>query len=102
MGRPSAILLDEPSMGLAPGIIGDLFAILKRIRQEERTSLPVAEQIAAAALAIADHGYVLQNGRIVAEGPAAELSGHPQVMGAYIGLREDGTFLSRHAQGEGA
>jgi branched-chain amino acid transport system ATP-binding protein len=87
-------------MGLAPGIIGDLFAILKRIGQEEGTSLLIAEQNAAAALAIADHGYVLQNGRIVAEGPAAELSGHPQVMGAYIGLSQDGTFLSRHAPDE--
>lgn len=96
MSRPRMILLDEPSLGLAPGIIGDLFAILTRIRAEEKTSLLIAEQNAAAALAMADHGYVLQNGRLVASGTAAELRHHPQVRSAYMGLSADGSFRSRH------
>jgi len=96
MSHPRIMLLDEPSLGLAPGIIGDLFAILKQINEEEKTSLLVAEQNAAAALAIADYGYVLQSGKIAASGDADSLSSHARVKQAYLGLSEDGTFISRH------
>ena len=96
MSRPSVMLLDEPSLGLAPSIISNLFKMLKQIRDEEKTSMLIAEQNAAAALAIADSGYVLQSGRVVSSGPAATLSDHAQVRGAYMGLGEGGAFLSRH------
>ena len=96
MSRPRIILLDEPSLGLAPGIINDIFTILKQVNEAEKTSLLIAEQNTAAALAIADYGYVLQNGRIVASGPAEVLKNHTQVKSAYLGLSEDGTFISRH------
>ena len=96
MIRPKIMLLDEPSLGLAPGIITDIFAILKRVNEVEKTSLLIAEQNASAALGIANYGYVLQNGRIAASGPTELLKEHAQVKSAYLGLREDGTFISRH------
>lgn len=96
LSRPRVMLLDEPSLGLAPGVIDGVFAILRQIRDEEKTSLLIAEQNAAAALAIADYGYVLQSGRVASSGPAEELSDHARVRGAYLGLDEDGGFLSRH------
>ena len=96
MSRPKVMLLDEPSLGLAPSIISDLFNMLRQIRDEESTSMLIAEQNATAALAIADEGYVLQSGRVVSSGSAATLSNHAQVSGAYMGLGEGGAFLSRH------
>ena len=96
MGHPRIMLLDEPSLGLAPNLIGDLFAILKRINEAEKTSLLIAEQNAAAALAIADYGYVLQSGRIVASGKTESLESYARVKQAYLGLDENGAFLSRH------
>lgn len=96
MSHPKIMLLDEPSLGLSPGIIGNLFAILSQINKEEKTSLLVAEQNVAAALSIADYGYVLQNGKIAASGDADSLSSYARVKQAYLGLSEDGTFFSRH------
>lgn len=90
MGRPRLMLLDEPSLGLAPGIIRDIFAILKQMKETEGTTLLIAEQNASAALAIADYGYVLQNGRVIAEGPAQALKNREQVKGAYLGLNQAG------------
>jgi len=95
MSRPRIMLLDEPSLGLAPSLIGEIFRLLKRIKEEEATTLLIAEQNAAA-LEIADSGYVLQNGRVTASGTAAELATDGSVRGAYLGLNEEGTFLSRH------
>ncbi len=95
MGRPRVMLLDEPSLGLAPSLIGEIFRLLKRIKEEEATTLLIAEQNAAA-LEIADYGYVLQNGRVSASGTAAELAADRSVRAAYLGLNEDGSFLSRH------
>ncbi len=95
MGRPKIMLLDEPSLGLAPSLIGEIFNLLKRIKEEEATTLLIAEQNATA-LEIADYGYVLQNGRVIASGAAAELAGDSGVRGAYLGLNEAGSFLSRH------
>jgi branched-chain amino acid transport system ATP-binding protein len=96
MGHPKIMLLDEPSLGLAPNLIGDLFTILQQINETEKTSLLIAEQNAAAALAIADYGYVLQNGRIVASGKSESLENYARVKKAYLGLDENGAFLSRH------
>ena len=96
MARPKVMLLDEPSLGLAPKLISNIYDILKHINREEKTSLIIAEQNAVAVLSIANFGYVLQNGSVAYEGPAELLKNHAQVKGAYLGLSGDGTFLSRH------
>jgi len=84
MGKPRLLLLDEPSMGLAPLIVKEIFSILVRLRSEGITILLV-EQNAAAALKIADRGYVLETGRIVTSGPASELLNNDDIRRAYLG-----------------
>ncbi|HZW37611.1 MAG: ABC transporter ATP-binding protein [Deltaproteobacteria bacterium] len=84
MARPKLIMMDEPSMGLAPLIIRDIFAIVTRLRQEGNTVLLV-EQNAKAALGIADRGYVLETGRIIMEGTAEDLLSNREVQRAYLG-----------------
>ncbi len=85
MARPRLIMLDEPSLGLAPRMVDELLAVVARMRQEGTTVLLV-EQNARKALAIADHAYVLERGRVVANGPAAELARSHQVRAAYLGV----------------
>jgi branched-chain amino acid transport system ATP-binding protein len=84
MLNPDVVLLDEPSMGLAPILVAEVFRIIERLKEEGVTMLLV-EQFAAAALKVADYGYVLENGRIAVEGPAAELRNDPAVIAAYLG-----------------
>jgi branched-chain amino acid transport system ATP-binding protein len=84
MGGPTMLLLDEPSMGLAPLLIDEIFNIILALKSEGTTILLV-EQNAAAALAVADYAYVLETGRIVTEGPAASVAADPAVMAAYLG-----------------
>lgn len=96
MAQPKIMLLDEPSLGLAPGIISNIYKILKQINKDEKTALVIAEQNAAAALSIADYGYVLQNGNITSEGPSQVLADKQLVKESYFGLK-NGTFISRHA-----
>jgi branched-chain amino acid transport system ATP-binding protein len=84
MSRPAVLLLDEPSVGLAPLIVEQMFATIKQINQEGTTIL-LAEQNAHAALSIAHHGYVFENGTIVASGTAEELLANDDVRKAYIG-----------------
>jgi branched-chain amino acid transport system ATP-binding protein len=84
MARPSMILLDEPSMGLAPILVEEVFRIITRLKAEGVTMLLV-EQFAAAALDVADYGYVLENGRISVHGPAHSLKSDPKVVAAYLG-----------------
>jgi len=84
MLNPTVLLLDEPSMGLSPKLVEEVFAIIARLRSERVTMLLV-EQFAAAALEVADFGYVLENGRISASGPAALLKNDPAVRAAYLG-----------------
>ena len=84
MLNPEVILLDEPSMGLAPILVQEVFRIIERLRGEGVTMLLV-EQFAAAALKVADYGYVLENGRITIEGEAAKLRDDPGVRAAYLG-----------------
>ena len=84
MLNPEVILLDEPSMGLAPILVDEVFRILQKLKDEGRTMLLV-EQFAAAALGVADYGYVLENGRISVHGPAAQLQNDPAVKAAYLG-----------------
>jgi branched-chain amino acid transport system ATP-binding protein len=94
MSRPRLMLLDEPSLGLAPTVIADLFPILKKINRDEGMTLLVAEQNASAALSIADYGYVLQNGGLVAEGTPAELKTHERVKESYLGTNVKGAAQS--------
>lgn len=84
MGRPELILLDEPSMGLAPLIVKEIFAVIKRLN-ETGTTVLLVEQNAKAALNIAHYAYVLETGEIVLEGPAVELLDDPKVIEAYLG-----------------
>ena len=84
MLNPEVVLLDEPSMGLAPILVDEVFRIIGRLKDEGVTMLLV-EQFAAAALAVADYGYVLENGRISLHGPAARLRDDPAVKAAYLG-----------------
>ena len=84
MLNPEVVLLDEPSMGLAPILVDEVFRIISRLKSEGVTMLLV-EQFAAAALAVADYGYVLENGRIAIEGPAQKLRSDPAVAAAYLG-----------------
>ena len=84
MLRPDILLLDEPSMGLAPKLVEEVFRIIRRLKDENVTMLLV-EQFAMAALEVADYGYVLENGRIRFQGPAAQLKTDPAIQAAYLG-----------------
>jgi branched-chain amino acid transport system ATP-binding protein len=85
MGQPRLLLLDEPSMGLAPRLVAEIFACGRALRAAD-TGLLLVEQNARAALAIADRGYVLETGRIVLQGSGADLLADPSVRAAYLGL----------------
>ncbi len=85
MARPKLLMLDEPSLGLAPLIVREIFQIIARLRSTG-VSILLVEQNARAALQVADYGYVLETGEIVLEGPANELSGNPRVIESYLGL----------------
>ena len=85
MGRPNCLLLDEPSMGLAPILVAQIFDVVKNLKALNVTVLLV-EQNAFGALSIADRGYVMETGRISLEGPAAELIADPRIREAYLGL----------------
>ncbi|MCD6520908.1 MAG: ABC transporter ATP-binding protein, partial [Anaerolineae bacterium] len=84
MSRPRLLLLDEPSMGLAPILVEEIFEIIKEINAQG-TSILLVEQNAAMALSVAHRGYVLETGEIVLEGSARELLENPQVRAAYLG-----------------
>jgi len=84
MLKPEILLLDEPSMGLAPKLVEEVFRIIRQLKEEKVTMLLV-EQFAMAALGVADHAYVLENGRIRFQGPAAQLKSDPAVRAAYLG-----------------
>jgi len=90
MAKPKLIMLDEASLGLAPLLVKEIFDIVKRINAEEGTAFLLVEQNAMAALSIADYGYVMENGRIVLDGPAAKLRGNEDVREFYMGLSEIG------------
>ena len=85
MGRPSCLLLDEPSMGLAPILVAQIFDVIKSLKALNVTVLLV-EQNAMGALSIADRGYVMETGRIALEGPARALIEDPKVRESYLGL----------------
>jgi ABC-type branched-subunit amino acid transport system ATPase component len=84
MARPKLLLLDEPSLGLAPAVINDLFGVLDRLRAEDATILLV-DQMAGLALTLADRAYVMESGRIVAAGAASEIAADGALERAYLG-----------------
>jgi len=90
MSEPKLLMLDEPSLGLAPAIVDTLYDTLRRLHSEGLTLL-LAEQSVPLALELADHAYVLQTGRTVLDGPAEELAKDPQVQRIYLGVKDDGT-----------
>jgi branched-chain amino acid transport system ATP-binding protein len=85
MARPRLILLDEPSLGLAPLLVQEIFAILQRINREEKTTFLLVEQNANLALSIADYGYIMENGRIVLDGEPEKLRANEDVKEFYLG-----------------
>ncbi|MEO0992825.1 MAG: ABC transporter ATP-binding protein [Pseudomonadota bacterium] len=90
MSRPETILLDEPSMGLAPQLVEEIFEIVKRLNEEEGVSFLLAEQNTNIALRYAHYGYLLENGRVVMDGVASELRENPDVKEFYLGMSEEG------------
>jgi branched-chain amino acid transport system ATP-binding protein len=88
MSEPKLLMLDEPSLGLAPAIVDALYDTLQRLHRDGLTLL-LAEQSVPLALAIADYAYVLQTGRTVLEGPAADLARDPQVQRIYLGIKDN-------------
>ncbi|MEO1494391.1 MAG: ABC transporter ATP-binding protein [Pseudomonadota bacterium] len=90
MSNPETILLDEPSMGLAPQLVEQIFEIVKRLNEEQGVSILLAEQNTNVALRYAHYGYILESGRVVMDGPAAELRENPDVKEFYLGMSEQG------------
>ncbi len=94
MSGPRVMLLDEPSLGLAPLLVEEIFAIVQRLNRQERLTVLLVEQNATLALAIAEHGYVMENGRIVLEGEARTLRDNADIKEFYLGLTEVGARRS--------
>ena len=90
MSRPNMILLDEPSMGLAPQIVEEIFEIVRSLNQKEKVSFLLAEQNTNVALRYADFGYILENGRVVMEGAARSLAENEDVKEFYLGISTSG------------
>jgi branched-chain amino acid transport system ATP-binding protein len=94
MSSPKVILLDEPSLGLAPMLVDEIFDIVQRMNRQDQVTVLLVEQNATLALAIADHGYVMENGRIVLEGAANTLRENADIKEFYLGLTEVGARKS--------
>jgi branched-chain amino acid transport system ATP-binding protein len=90
MAKPRLLMLDEPSLGLAPLLVQEIFGYISGLNQEQGITVLVIEQNARRALEVADHAYILEQGRIVLEGPAVELAENPDVKEFYLGLGEGG------------
>ncbi|MCH2221185.1 ABC transporter ATP-binding protein [Dechloromonas sp. ARDL1] len=90
MANPKMVLLDEPSMGLAPQIVEEVFSIVKELNEKEKVTFVLAEQNTSIALRYADFGYILENGRVVMEGSAADLRDNEDVKEFYLGLSSSG------------
>ena len=95
MARPTMILLDEPSMGLAPQIVDEIFAIVRDLNRKEGVSFLLAEQNTTVALSNADYGYILENGRVVMDGDAAALAANEDVKEFYLGVAGGGSEEKR-------
>lgn len=90
MASPRLLLLDEPSLGIAPLLVQEIFQLIGRINREQGTTILLVEQNASIALAIADHAYLVEGGRVVLSGPAGELRQNPEVKEFYLGFAEHG------------
>ncbi len=90
MAKPRLLLLDEPSLGLAPLLVEEIFEIIKRVNSEEGVTILLVEQNARAALSISSHGYILENGRIVLDGKSRNLLENPDVQEFYLGIGSTG------------
>ncbi len=90
MASPTLLMLDEPSLGLAPMLVEEIFAIIQRLNRDLGTTVLLVEQNARQALDIADQGYIMESGRIVLDGSAAELADNPDVKEFYLGMAEAG------------
>jgi branched-chain amino acid transport system ATP-binding protein len=94
LAHPKLLLLDEPSLGLAPLVVKEIFRIIRRINEEQGTTIILVEQNAAMALQIAHYGYVMENGKIVMEGKAEELRENPDIREFYLGMAASGATKS--------
>ena len=90
MSNPETVLLDEPSMGLAPQLVEEIFGIVKDLNQKEGVSFLLAEQNTNVALRYSDYGYILESGRVVMDGASADLRENPDVKEFYLGMSEEG------------
>lgn len=90
MAHPKIMLLDEPSMGLAPLIVEEIYTMIKRFNEEEKNSMVIVEQNARAALAVSEYAYVMENGRIVLDGPSSKLAENEDIKEFYLGLSKLG------------
>ena len=90
MAGPETILLDEPSMGLAPQLVEEIFGIVRDLNEKEGVSFLLAEQNTNVALRFAQYGYILESGRVVMDGPAADLRENPDVKEFYLGMSDEG------------
>lgn len=89
MSRPRLLMLDEPSLGLAPMLVDEIFSILTRINREQNTSILLVEQNARVALGCAQYGYIMENGKIVLDGPSEQLMENEDVKEFYLGVTDD-------------
>lgn len=94
MARPRLVMLDEPSLGLAPMLVKEIFSIIERINKEQGTTILLVEQNANLTLSVADYAYIMENGRIVLEGYPDDLRNNADVREFYLGLTEVGTRKS--------
>jgi branched-chain amino acid transport system ATP-binding protein len=94
MAQPKLMLLDEPSLGLSPLLVGEIFNIIKKINEEQKTTILLVEQNARLALTISDYGYIMENGRIVLDDSVEKLRDNEDVKRFYLGLTEVGTKRS--------
>ena len=90
MSDPKLLMLDEPSLGLGPLLVAEIFETIAKLNRESGLTILIVEQNARLALGIADHGYIMESGRIVLDGPADELSRNPDVQEFYLGLSDSG------------
>lgn len=86
MSRPKLVLIDEPTLGLAPKVVDEVYLIIKQLRDEEKITVFIADQNAEKVLTTADRAYVIENGRIVLEGESNELLHNPKIISAYLGV----------------
>jgi branched-chain amino acid transport system ATP-binding protein len=94
MSRPSLLMLDEPSLGLAPKIVEQIFEVITRLRQEQGIAILLVEQNARLALSVSDYGYVLERGRVVFDGTSDELAGSSEIQEFYLGMSSSDTRRS--------